>query len=128
MRVLLDTHAVLWWLAGDERMPARARAVVADNANDILVSAVTVWEIATKLRIGKLPGAERALDAIDERYLSGAFTPLAITPRHARRAGSLPGPHKDPFDRMLIAQAIGEDVPIVTIESLFDTYGVVRIW
>ena len=128
VRVLLDTHALLWWLAGDERLPVRARDLIADEANTILVSAVSAWEIATKVRIGKLPGAEEV--AADFSGILGreGFEPLSVTAAHGQRAGALPGHHRDPFDRMLIAQAQAEGVPLVSVDSVFDSYGVTRIW
>jgi PIN domain nuclease of toxin-antitoxin system len=128
MRGLLDTHALLWWLDGDERLPMTARQWIAESENVVLVSTVSAWEIATKVRIGKLPGAL----AVAERYLETiavqGFTPLSITTDHALRAGTLPGSHRDPFDRMLIAQAQAENVPLISNETLFDSYGVRRIW
>jgi PIN domain nuclease of toxin-antitoxin system len=103
VRLLLDTHALLWWLAGDESLPDLAQTAIADTGNAIFVSAASAWEVATKHRIGKLPGAG-ALAADFEGALAGqGFAPLSITPRHGQAAGALPGPNRDPFDRMLIA-------------------------
>ena len=128
MHVLVDTHAFLWWLAGNRRLSAAARDVIDNLDNSVLVSAASAWEIATKHRLGKLPGA--AIVAGDARAAieDHGFQPLAITVAHAERAGRLPGPHRDPFDRMLIAQSLAHDLPLVTNESLFDRYGVRRIW
>src|SRR6266567_5059425 len=105
MRLLLDTHAFLWWLAGDKRMTSRSRAAIADEANDIYVSAASAWEVATKARLGKLQGAEFIAQEFGEHLALQGFTGLNITVEHGQRAGNLPGPHRDPFDRMLIAQA-----------------------
>ena len=128
MRVLLDTHALLWWLDGDRRLSPRARKSIADEKNIVLVSAVSAWEITTKFRIGKLPGAaEVAADAAGCVSRQG-FESLDITILHAQRAGRLPGAHRDPFDRMLAAQAQLEDLPIVTNDAVFDIFGVTRIW
>lgn len=128
MRVLVDTHAFLWWLAGDERTSRRARDVIDRPDNDVLVSAASAWEITTKHRLGKLPGADVVAADVMTAIERHGFQPLAITVAHAERAGRLPGPHRDPFDRMLIAQALAHDLPLVSVESPFDRYGVRRIW
>ena len=128
MRGLLDTHAFLWWLDGDERLALKARNWIAEPESIVLVSAASAWEIATKVRIGKLPGAEAVVDHYQECIKSQGFTPLAITQDHALRAGSLPGPHHDPFDRMLIAQAQAENLVLISNETLFDSYGIRRLW
>jgi PIN domain nuclease of toxin-antitoxin system len=128
VRLLLDTHALLWWLDGDERLPAEARAAIADGAAPVLVSAASAWEIATKVRIGKLPGAVEVAERLPEILADQAFAELAISVAHARGAGLLPGIHRDPFDRVLIAQAQIEELTLVSNEQLFDTYGVHRLW
>ncbi|MBI4956719.1 MAG: type II toxin-antitoxin system VapC family toxin [Myxococcales bacterium] len=128
MRLLLDTHALLWWLADDERLPATCRAAVADAANDVYVSAATAWEIATKVRLGKLPGAEALATDIAAKIAAEQFSPLAVEVTHAQRAGALPFAHRDPFDRMLVAQALAEDLVLVSNEALFDACGVRRLW
>jgi PIN domain nuclease of toxin-antitoxin system len=128
VRVLLDTHTLLWWLDGDRRLSRRARQTVSDEANAVLVSAASAWEIATKARIGKLPGAVEVAADIVGCLASQRFESLDITVLHAQRAGRLPGTHRDPFDRMLIAQAQIEDLPIVTNDEVFDGYGVTRLW
>ncbi len=128
MRLLLDTHVLIWWLAGDPMLSANAKAAIADPGNEALVSAASAWEIATKYRIGKLPqGAPLAVDM--PGVLAGqGFVELPITVRHGQAAGSLPGPHRDPFDRMLIAQAVLVDLVLVSNEAVFDRYGVRRLW
>lgn len=126
--MLLDTHALLWWLEGNARLSAKARRAIADGDNVILVSAATAWEIATKARIGKLPDAIPLARDLVRAVLDQGFESLPITLAHAQRAGLLPGPHRDPFDRMLIAQALAEDVPLVSNEKSFDAYGITRIW
>ena len=128
MRLLLDTHAFLWWLDGDRRLPARLRATIREPANEVLVSAASVWEITTKARLGKLPGAEEVAADVPACIDSQGFVALPISARHAQRAGALPGPHRDPFDRMLIVQAQVEGVPIASNEAIFDGYGVTRLW
>ncbi|MFA6166339.1 MAG: type II toxin-antitoxin system VapC family toxin [Gemmatimonadaceae bacterium] len=128
MRLLLDTHALLWWLDGDARLSKRARAAIGDARTVCLVSAASAWEITTKARLGKLPGALDVAADVMGCLRSQQFTPLDISVDHAQRAGSLPGVHRDPFDRMLIAQAQAENLPLVSNEVVFDGYGVVRIW
>ncbi len=128
MRILLDTHAFLWWLAGSDRLSGVAHDAIATPGNDILISAASAWEIATKHRLGKLPGAEVVVHDVAGCIAGQGFQELPITVRNGERAGRLPGSHRDPFDRMLIAQALTFDVPLVSIETLFDQYGVNRIW
>lgn len=128
MRLLLDTHALLWWLSDDPSLSRRARTGIADTSNTLLVSAASAWEIATKVRLGRLPSAAQLTADFAGFVLREDFTPLDITVEHALRAGLLPGPLKDPFDRMLIAQAQAENVPLVTNESVFEAYGVRRVW
>ena len=128
MRVLLDTHAFLWWLDGDRRLPTRAQRVIKDEGNVVLVSAASAWEITTKARIGKLPGGLEVAADVAGCIAHQKFESLDITVLHAQRAGRLPGKHRDPFDRMLAAQAQIEDLPIVTSDLVFDDYSVTRIW
>lgn len=128
MRLLIDTHAFLWWLAGNRRLSQAARGVIANPDNSVLVSAASAWEVTTKHRLGKLPGAAVIAGDVVAAIEDHGFEPLAITVAHAERAGRLPGPHRDPLDRMLIAQALAHDLPVVSNESLFDRYGVRRIW
>ena len=125
MRILLDTHAFLWWLTDDARLSRRARRMIGDETNDLDVSAASVWEIATKARLGRLPdiGADIAASIIGE-----GFGQISISVADAERAGRLPGPHRDPFDRMLIAQAMGRDMPILSVDPAFDRYDVRRLW
>ena len=128
MRLLLDTHAFLWWLAGSERLSQQARQAIANEANDVLVSAASAWEIATKHRLGKLRNAEIVALDIAGAISGQGFEELAITVDDAGRAGELPGPHRDPFDRMLISQALARNLVLISIETLFDQYGVRRHW
>ena len=128
MRLLLDTHALIWWLAGDDSLSRRARAAVEDEANSVAVSAASAMEVSTKFRLGKLP--EAALLARDfEAIIDGqGFAELPITVRHARVAGEMNIAHKDPFDRLLIAQAQVEDMVLVSNEAMFDGFAVQRLW
>lgn len=128
MRVLLDTHAFLWWLDGDRRLSLKARRMIATETNAVLVSAASAWEITTKFRLGKLPGAQDVAADVVGCIAGQGFLPLDITALHAQRAGGLAGEHRDPFDRMLIAQAQLEDVALVSDDRVFDEYDVRRMW
>lgn len=128
VRLLLDTHALLWWLSADPHLAGPARQAIADEASAVYVSAASAWEIATKARLGKLPGAESLAQDFAVEIERHGFLPLAISVTHGQRAGSLPGPHKDPFDRMLMAQAHAENLVLVSNEAVFDQYGVMRLW
>ena len=128
MQLLLDTHAFLWWLAGSEKLSDPARQAIADEANDVLVSAASAWEIATKHRLGKLRGVEVVAQDIAGAIASQGFEELAVTVDDAGRAGELPGPLRDPFDRMLISQALARNLVLISIETPFDRYGVRRLW
>ena len=128
MRLLLDTHALLWWLDGDRRLSLKARRAIASESNSILVSAVSAWEITTKARLGKLAGATDVAADVAACVASQGFLPLDITMLHAQRAGRLPGAHRDPFDRMLIAQSQIEDVALVSDDEAFDAFDVRRFW
>jgi PIN domain nuclease of toxin-antitoxin system len=127
-RLLLDTHSFLWWLAGDESLSTRARAAIGENANAIFVSAASIWEIATKDRLGKLPGTNAIASDLAGAIESQGFVGLPITIPHGQAAGALPGPHRDPFDRMLIAQSLLDDLVLVSNERAFEAYGVQRLW
>jgi PIN domain nuclease of toxin-antitoxin system len=128
MRLLLDTHTLLWWLDGDRRMSKRARTLVGRDTNEVLVSAASAWEISTKWRLGKLPGAADVAADVAGAVASQAFLPLPISLSHAQLAGHLTTEHRDPFDRMLAAQALTEGFPIVSNDEAFDLFGVVRLW
>jgi PIN domain nuclease of toxin-antitoxin system len=128
MRVLLDTHALLWWLSDDMALTRYARKIIADTKNTLVVSAASAWEIGTKVRLGKLPTANDLAADFSGQLDRDGFQLLAISAEHGVRAGLLPGPHKDPFDRMLIAQAQAENMPIISNETLFEGYGVRRFW
>jgi len=128
LRLLIDTHALLWFLAGEERMPRAARALIADAGNQNIVSAASGWEIATKFRLGKLPSAASIAADIEGNLLRLGFEVLAIAMRHAQHAGALPGAHRDPFDRLLAAQAQLEGLAIVSGDAVFERFGVRRLW
>ena len=104
------------------------RGIIGDRANEILVSAASAWEITTKFRIGKLPGAQAVAANVFQCVATQGFAPLPISLLHAERAGRLPGPHRDPFDRVLAAQCQSEGLPIVSNDAVYDGYGVTRLW
>ena len=119
MRLLLDAHALLWWLADDPALGEVARGAIADPANDILVSAGTVWEIAIKRRLGKLDAPGNLVEVLDEL----GFEEVPITGVDGQRAAGLEAHHRDPFDRILVAQAARVDAVVVTRDEMFDSYG-----
>jgi len=128
VRVLLDTHALLWAVLAPGSLSRRGAAIVADEKNQILVSAASAWEIATKVRLGKLPGAE----VLEREFLAvmeeAGYTLLPIEAAAALRAGRLVAEHRDPFDRVLAAQALEEDMPILSADAQLDAFGVRRLW
>ena len=128
LRLLLDTHALIWWLAGNEALSSRAREAIEDEGNSIAVSAASAMEIATKFRIGKLPDAALLAQDFEAIIADQGFVELAITVHHALRAGEMNIAHKDPFDRFLIAQAQSEDMVLISNEALFDGFAVKRLW
>ena len=128
MRLLLDTHTLLWWLAGDQALSDAAREAIADPDNEVFVSTASAWEIATKYQLGRLSGAALITADIAGAVASQGFTELPISIRDGQAAGGLPAVHKDPFDRMLIAQAVTAGMVIVSSEALFNAYAVPRLW
>jgi len=128
MRFLLDTHTLLWAFTASSSLSARARRLIEDGSNEILVSAVSAWEIGTKVRLGKLPTGEELISDFSFYLKQLGVEALPISIEHALRAGRLPGEHRDPFDRMLIAQAQAEDIPILSNDRIFDEYHIQRIW
>ena len=128
MRVLLDTHTLIWWMTTDPHLSRSARDLIEEKSNTSLVSAVSAWEIATKVRLGRLPAAANLVQDFVADLARERIDILAVTADHGIRAGLLPGPHQDPFDRMLIAQALAENIPIVSNDRALDGYGVRRLW
>ena len=128
MRLLLDTSAVLWWFAADAMLSITARNLLSRADTIVLVSAASAWEICTKVRIGKLPTAHELCENFSGFLDQHQFEPLAVTVEHGRLAGRMPGAHKDPFDRMLAAQALIEGVPLVTNDPAFAGFGVTMVW
>ncbi len=128
MRVLIDTHVFLWWVEGDRRLPAKARAALSDPDNECLFSLASVWELAIKAGLGKLRLALPVQRYVVEHVAANGFRLLDIRLPHVGRVEALAKHHRDPFDRLLIAQAMEEKLPVVTSDPLFTKYGVRRIW
>jgi PIN domain nuclease of toxin-antitoxin system len=126
--LLLDTHTFLWFLSGDARLSFAAREAISEPTNRVYVSAASVWEISTKHRLGKLPGFSSIVGDLDAVISAQDFERLSITTKHGQLAGALSIPHKDPFDRMLVAQATEQRMQLVSNEQIFDQFGVVRLW
>ncbi|MDR3722897.1 MAG: type II toxin-antitoxin system VapC family toxin [Terracidiphilus sp.] len=128
MKLLLDTCTVLWATLAPATLSPKACKLIADPSNTVLVSAASAWEIATKVRLGKLPGAERFESNYIEVLDRAGYSTLAIDAESALRAGRMTVAHRDPFDRMIAAQALGLDISVVTPDVQFDALGVRRIW
>lgn len=128
MRYLLDTHVLLWAAFRKELLSDRARHLLLSEKNEILVSAASAWEIATKFRLGKLPMARVLAEDFVAKVTGAGYLLMPITPEHALRAGRMTSEHKDPFDRMLAAQAIHEDMPLIGNDEQLDGFGVRREW
>ncbi|MEO6599748.1 MAG: type II toxin-antitoxin system VapC family toxin [Polyangiaceae bacterium] len=128
MRLLLDTHTLLWWLADDARLSQPARNAIADPQHTVYASAASAWEIGTKHRIGRLPDARELLADFSGILLRAGFEELPITTKHAVLAGTLSGVHRDPFDRMLAAQALCEALEVVTADDAIGVLGARCLW
>lgn len=124
MRLLLDTHAALWWLADDDRIGSEAERQLSDETNRVLLSAAVVWEVAIKRSLGKL----EAPPDLAATLVGAGAQPLPITLEHAGAVGALPWHHRDPFDRLLIAQALKEGATLISQDETLDQYGVPRTW
>ncbi|MCL2361872.1 MAG: type II toxin-antitoxin system VapC family toxin [Defluviitaleaceae bacterium] len=127
MDILLDTHAVWWFLKGNDKMPSSVRNTIQNTENVIHVSVATIWEVAIKMSIGKLE-FDGDIDGFIEAIEKEDFSLLNISPEHIKAVVSLPFIHRDPFDRMLIAQAMVEDIPIMTIDTNIVKYNIYPIW
>ena len=128
MRVLLDTHALLWAKISPEKLGRRAAEIMAQPLNVVFVSAASAWEIATKVRLGKLPGLERLERDFLEIMDQSGYTLLPIDVANALRAARFTAPHRDPFDRMIAAQALAMDIPVLSKDQKLDVFGVRRLW
>ena len=128
MGTLLDTHALIWWVERDERITPALRQRLDNPDEDVFVSAASAWEIATKVRLGKLRPPDALLQSFLQAVEDLGFLELPISLRHGYDAGMLPGSHRDPFDRMLAAQALAEDLVLVSADPAFRTLGVTTFW
>ncbi|QDP95762.1 type II toxin-antitoxin system VapC family toxin [Microlunatus elymi] len=127
-RVLLDTHALLWWFTDDPRLSSAARSEIASIDNQVFVSAASAWEISTKQRLGKLDEVPEATERYPQLVALNGFTPLPVEQRHALTAGSFDVVHRDPFDRMLAAQSKLESLPLVTKDPAFQLFEIETLW
>lgn len=128
MKLLLDTHAVIWWFEDDAQLSRRARVAISSAASNAVVSAATAWECTIKFHAGKLPEAGALLASFRPLLSRAGFDLLDMTLEHILAAGALPRFHGDPFDRVLVAQALAEGMPIVSKDKELDRYGVRRVW
>jgi len=128
MRLLLDTHAMYWYIEGDPQLSVTAQTLVQDASNEVLISPASYWEIAIKVSVGKWALNRPYEEFIDLGLNRYGFQVLPIRPTHTARLIGLPFHHKDPFDRLLVAQALVEQIPIVSIDVALDPYGVTRLW
>jgi PIN domain nuclease of toxin-antitoxin system len=128
MALLLDTHALVWWYFDHPKLSQAARARIAASEQTVYVSAASAWEIATKVRMGKMPEGRALAENLPVYLRAQAFQPLAVSIAHARLAGSISSPHKDPFDRLIAAQAQSESLAVVTCDPAFESLGVRIVW
>lgn len=126
MRLLLDTHALLWWLTDNSRLSQTARSTIADSENDVFASAASGYEIANKQRLGKLPG--RIAQDLGRALRQARLPVLSVRLEHMIHAGLLPGPHRDPWDRLIMAQAALDDLAVITVDPVFRDYAVPTCW
>jgi PIN domain nuclease of toxin-antitoxin system len=128
VKLLLDTHAFLWAITDDPKLSEKARRMFTSNDNELLLSVASVWEILVKVQIGKLPLPKPAADYLRQQLTKNAVVILPIQLRHALRLEQLPPHHRDPFDRILIAQSLEEELPILTADPLMKNYSATIMW
>lgn len=128
MNILLDTHAFLWFIAGSDELSDKAREHIEDENNRVFLSAASLWEMAIKVSLGKLTLSEPFETLIPEQLALNGVEILGITVAHTTQVANLPFHHRDPFDRLIIAQALEEQLPVISVDGAFDEYGVKRIW
>ncbi len=128
MNVLLDTHTFLWFAWGDKQLSHKARSLIESTEHTTYLSMASVWEMAIKLNLGKLKLTRPFEDFLIERVDDNGFEVLPIERTHSLQLVSMPLHHRDPFDRMLVAQSLAERMPILSVDAVFETYGVQRIW
>ncbi|MEK7442632.1 MAG: type II toxin-antitoxin system VapC family toxin [Chloroflexota bacterium] len=127
MRALLDTHSFLWFIAGDEKLSEHAKLLIEDEETELLMSIASVWEMAIKTSLGKLTLAQ-PFDELPTHIEQNKIKILPIKVEHTILVAKLPFHHRDPFDRLIIAQALVEHLPIIGIDAMFDAYGIKRLW
>ena len=128
MRLLLDTHGMYWYIEGNQQLSATARTLIQDTSNEVLISPASYWEIAIKISVGKWQLNRTYEEFIDIGLNQYGFQILPILPTHTARLIGLPFHHKDPFDRLLLAQAIVEGISIISNDAALDAYGITRLW
>ena len=128
MRALLDTHAFLWWVTNDPQLSATARSVIEDGDNELYLSAASAWEIAIKVQAGRLPLPLPPGEFVPQQMQDSSFQPMPVQVSHALLVYDLPPLHRDPFDRLLVAQALAEGLPIITVDPLIGQYDVATLW
>ncbi|MEO5371250.1 MAG: type II toxin-antitoxin system VapC family toxin [Magnetococcus sp. DMHC-1] len=128
MQILLDTHVFLWWINSPNHLSGHARDLLSDPQNSFILSLVSVWELAIKIRLGKLHFSEPLDQFVSCEVTGNQFHHLDIKLQHVTRVATLPLHHRDPFDRLLIAQSLVEEMPILSADGTFDSYGVTRLW
>lgn len=128
MRYLLDTHAFLWWILADPRISPRAAAIIQDHANEIWFSAASAWEIAIKAQLGRITFEDDLVECIPRQVVANGFKHLPIQAKHALQVARLPPLHRDPFDRMLVAQALVEQMVLLSADQAIAKYDVTVVW
>jgi len=128
VRLLLDTHALVWWWLDDRKLPTAARSAIADQTNEVIVSAVSAWEIANKFRVGKWPEVGSLADGFAGKLALSRFAALPVNIDHAQLAGTLPGSHRDPFDRLIAAQCLIEAATLVSADEVLTQFGLTNLW
>ena len=128
MRFLIDTHVLIWWLKNADRIPRNVRDELSNGRNTVAVSAASAWEIAIKVKAGKLDFPQNFLDAFDDNLRALVFEPLNITAHHAATGAQLPGTHKDPFDRLIAGQAQADGLTLVSADPVFASLGIIAFW
>jgi PIN domain nuclease of toxin-antitoxin system len=128
VKFLLDSHTLLWFLLNDTQLSENAKSIIADSSNNIFISPASYWEIAIKISLGKYLLDQPFADFFEQELIKNEFSIIPITIQHAEVVCSLPFHHRDPFDRLLIAQAIAENIPVLSNDKAFDKYPVTRLW
>lgn len=128
MRLLLDTHVFLWWIADAPELSTKARKAIANGGNECFVSLASCWEMAIKASLGKLQLSQSIERFVPEQLAANGFRLLGLDFSHVSRTETLPYHHRDPFDRLLVAQALTDNLAVVSVEAVMSRYGVKRIW